>query len=297
MKRDTSRVKTINIRKNSVISNNNFTSNKNSDPKNQLKKVDSLSKLNEESDRNSYTFENDYELNNLSFEQALKIDNREFCDVYRSLIKNKQLIMFSFFDFNSYNSSIIKKTIFFLSFIYHYGFNAFFFNDEILDNIFEENGKYDPLVLVPNAVYSAMISTLFIKLLVDFLVLTEKNVLRIKNEETEEKAHEEKKRLMKITIIKLLFFFIINIILLIFFWFYLTCFNAVYPNTQIFLVINTAISFVISNIFPFIYNIIPAFIRNDILTNKNIRKIKSKKSNDYKDAEYVYSIGVFLQKF
>ena len=298
MNRDMNKPKTINIRGNSVASNYNMMSNKNSDPKNQLTKVDSLGQLNEENNRNAYTFENDYELNNISFQQAIKIDNREFCDLYRSLIKNKQLIMFSFFDFNSYNSPIIKKTIFFLSFIYHYGFNAFFFTDEILDTIFEEEGKYNPLVLVPLAVYSAMITTVFIKLLVDFLVLTEKQVLRIKNEETEEKANDEKKRLMKITIIKLFIFFSINIILLIFFWFYLTCFNAVYPNTQIFLVINTAISFVISNIIPLIYNLIPAFIRNDILTNKNIKKMKSKKkSSEFKDAEYVYSIGLFLQKF
>ena len=301
MNRDMKKTKTINIRGNrgnSVASNNNMMSNKNSDPKNQLTKVDSLGQLNKENDGNAYTFENDYELNNISFQQAIKIDNREFCDLYRSLIKNKQLIMFSFFDFNSYNSPIIKKTIFFLSFVYHYGFNAFFFTDEILDTIFEEEGKYNPLVLVPLAVYSAMITTVFIKLLVDFLVLTEKQVLRIKNEETEEKANDEKKRLMKITIIKLCIFFSINIILLIFFWFYLTCFNAVYPNTQIFLVINTAISFVISNIIPLIYNLIPAFIRNDILTNKNIKKMKSKKkSSEFTDAEYVYSIGLFLQKF
>ena len=298
MNRDIKKPKTINIRGNSVASNNNMMSNKNSDPKNQLTKVDSLGQLNEENNRNAYTFENDYELNNISFQQAIKIDNREFCDLYRSLIKNRQLIMFSFFDFNSYNSPIIKKTIFFLSFIYHYGFNAFFFTDEILDTIFEEEGKYNPLVLVPLAVYSAMITTVFIKLLVDFLVLTEKQVLRIKNEETEEKANDEKKRLLKITIIKLCIFFSINIILLIFFWFYLTCFNAVYPNTQIFLVINTAISFVISNIIPLIYNLIPAFIRNDILTNKNIKKMKSKKkSSEFTDAEYVYSIGLFLQKF
>ena len=301
MNRDMKKTKTINIRGNrgnSVASNNNMMSNKNSDPKNQLTKVDSLGQLNEENNRNAYTFENDYELNNISFQQAIKIDNREFCDLYRSLIKNKQLIMFSFFDFNSYNSPIIKKTIFFLSFIYHYGFNAFFFTDEILDTIFEEEGKYNPLVLVPLAVYSAMITTVFIKLLVDFLVLTEKQVLRIKNEETEEKANDKKKRLLKIIIIKLCMFFSINIILLIFFWFYLTCFNAVYPNTQIFLVINTAISFVISNIIPLIYNLIPAFIRNDILTNKNIKKMKSKKkSSEFTDAEYVYSIGLFLQKF
>ena len=74
--------KTINIRGNSVASNNNMMSNKNSDPKNQLTKVDSLGQLNKENDGNAYTFENDYELNNISFQQAIKIDNIKFCDLY-----------------------------------------------------------------------------------------------------------------------------------------------------------------------------------------------------------------------
>ena len=298
MKKDNKSAKNINIRRNVSVSNNNLLTCKVNDPrKYQVTNSGSLNGLNEEKGENIYTFENDYELNMLNFDQALQCDNREFCDIYRSFIKNKQLIFFSLCDFNSYNSAIIKKVIFFLSFIYHYGINAFFFTDEILDSIFEEEGKYNPMILVPNSAYSAIITTVLIKLMVDFLVLTEKKVLQIKNEKTEEKANQEKNRLMKITCIKLFVFFFINIILLVFFWFYLTCFNAVYPNTQIFLVINTAISFVISNIFPFIYYIIPAFIKNDILSNKNIRKIRSKTSNEYKDAEYVHSIGMFFQKF
>ena len=297
-KKENKSSKNIHIRRGSFTSNNNLVTTKINDlNKNQVTKQSSLNKLIDEKDENLYVFENDYELNMLNFDDALQCDNRQFCDIYISFIKNKQLICFSLLDFNSYNSPIIKKVIFFLSFIYHYGINAFFFTDDILDNIFVEEGKYNPMILTPNAVYSAMVTTVLIKLMVDFLVLTEKKVLQIKKETTEEKANELKKHLMKITCIKLSIFFFINIILLIFFWFYLTCFNAVYPNTQIFLVINTGISFVISNIFPFIYYIIPSFIKNDILSNKNIKKIKSKTSNEYKDAEYVHSIGLFLQKF
>ena len=297
-KKENKSSKNIHIRRSSFTSNNNLVTTKINDlNKNQVTKQSSLNKLIDEKDENLYVFENDYELNMLNFDDALQCDNRQFCDIYTSFIKNKQLICFSLLDFNSYNSPIIKKVIFFLSFIYHYGINAFFFTDDILDNIFVEEGKYNPMILTPNAVYSAMVTTVLIKLMVDFLVLTEKKVLQIKKETTEEKANELKKHLMKITCIKLSIFFFINIILLIFFWFYLTCFNAVYPNTQIFLVINTGISFVISNIFPFIYYIIPSFIKNDILSNKNIKKIKSKTSNEYKDAEYVHSIGLFLQKF
>ena len=46
---------------------------------------------------------NDYELNNLSYEMALKYDKREFCDYYSSLIRTKQIVFFSFCDFKDYN--------------------------------------------------------------------------------------------------------------------------------------------------------------------------------------------------
>ena len=58
---------------------------------------------------------NDYEMNNLSYELALKYDKREFCEYYFSLIRTKQLIFFSFCDFNDYNSRYSKKIyIFFI---------------------------------------------------------------------------------------------------------------------------------------------------------------------------------------
>ena len=56
---------------------------------------------------------NDYEMNNLSYELALKYDKRDFCEYYFSLIRTKQLIFFSFCNFNDYNSGIVKKFIFF----------------------------------------------------------------------------------------------------------------------------------------------------------------------------------------
>ena len=228
--------------------------------------------INNNDDEAIFVFENDYEINMISFETALKCDKRTFGDYYCSLIKNKQLILYSFCDYNSYNSSIVKKIIFFLSFIYHYGINAF-----------------------PNAVYSAIVSTGLIRLLI-LLIDTEQNILEIKNQKNENISNLKKKDFMKKLIIKFLCFFIINTLLLIFFWYYLTCFNAVYLNTQITLCINTLFSFALSNIFPFIYYIIPAFFRRDIIKNKSLKKLKADKT-ELNDAEYIYKLSQNLQNF
>ena len=297
------RKKSVSNSKNmSLESNNNFMfGKKGENGENKAHKTNAEDNTEEANNEGVYIFENDYEINTLPFEQAVKCDKRTTYEFYVSLIRNKQLILFSFFDFNSYNSCIVNKTIFFLSFIYHYGFNAFFFTDEVMHKIYENEGAYDPETLVPNSLFSAIISTVLIRLMTEFLILTEKNVLKVKNQNTEDKAKEEKAKVLKIICIKFIIFFVLNFLLLFFFWFYLTCFNAVFPNTQTFLMINTIISFVMSNIYPLLYNLIPAFFRSDIMNSeepkgKKKAKVKPKTETEKKDAEYVYSVAQMLQK-
>ena len=69
--------------------------------------------------------------------------------------------------------------------------------------------------------------------------------------------------------IKFAIFFILNFVLLTLFWYYLTCFNAIYKNTQIYLIENTFISFAFSLLYPFIINIIPMVIRMNSLKSSN----------------------------
>ena len=77
----------------------------------------------------------DYELNWLTYEEALRYDKRSNCDYYGSLIKSKQLFIFTFCSFNDYNSGIIKKFMLFLSFALHYTTNALFFDESNLHQI------------------------------------------------------------------------------------------------------------------------------------------------------------------
>ncbi len=90
-----------------------------------------------------------------------------------------------------------------------------------------------------------------------------------------------KNNLMRNINIKFAIFFVVNFILLIFFWYYLTCFNAVYNNTQIYLIENTGISFCISLFFPVVYNIIPTIFRLCSLSSKN--------------SECLYNVSKFFQ--
>ena len=68
----------------------------------------------------------DEELNNLSYELALKKENRTFCQYYISLIRTKHLLIFSFFNKRDYNSRIIKIDLFVIGFAIYYTVNALF---------------------------------------------------------------------------------------------------------------------------------------------------------------------------
>ena len=56
-------------------------------------------------------------------------------------------------------------------------------------------------------------------------------------------------------------FFIIIFIFSFIFWYYLSCFGAVYKNTQIHLLKDTLLSFGLSLIYPFGLNILPGLFR------------------------------------
>ena len=221
---------------------------------------------------NKPDFENDYEMNTLSYEDALKYDKRACCDYYCSLIKNKQIIAFTFCSFNDYNSGIIKKFMLFLSFALHFTINALFFNDSNMHQIYEDQGKYNFTYQLPYILISALTSTIILRVMLQGLVLSDKSVLKVKFQPTKNLAINMKYQILKCINIKLAIFFILNFILLILFGFYLTCLTGRYQNTQIHIIENTAISFGFSLFYPFIINIFPSFIRTLSLDNKSNNK-------------------------
>ena len=124
---------------------------------------------------------NDYEKNNLSYDKALIYDKRTYFQYYCSLLRKKQLIMFTFFPSNDYNLVTIKICLFLLSFSLYFTMNGLFFFDSTMHKIFINDEAYDFLNQIPQLIYSTLISSV-INTLLRLLSLTEENVLRIKQE-------------------------------------------------------------------------------------------------------------------
>ena len=214
---------------------------------------------------------NDQELNTLEYEIAILIDKRTYFQYYWSLLKKKHLIFFTFLPTNDYNLMTIKICLFLLSFSLYFTINGFFFSDETMHKIHEDNGNFNFLIQIPQILYSTVISAI-INMILKQLSLSERNILAIKQEEDVNKMKIKTKIIKRCLTIKFIIFFILNILLLLFFWYFISCFCGVYRNTQIILIKDTLISFGLSMLYPFGLNLLPGILRIPALRAKNKNK-------------------------
>ena len=226
------------------------------------------------------------ELDELEYELAIIYDKRTFFQFYWSVLKQNQLIIFTFLPMNDFNLMYVKIALFINSFGLFITVNGFFFSDDTMHKVYEDNGTFDIIYQIPQIFYSSIISN-FANILLKNLSLSENNILELKSE-TYYDIHKAKKKARQIERclrIKIIIFFILSLILMLFFWYFISCFCAVYKNTQIILLKDTGISFAASLVYPFILSFLPGIFRIPALRAKN------------KNLKYLYKISSIMNWF
>ena len=217
-------------------------------------------------------------MNSLDYEKALELDKRTYFQYYLSLIKKKHLILFTFIPTNDYNVMTLKISLFIVSFALYLSINAFFFNDDTMHKIYKESGAFKIIQQIPQILYSTIISSV-INIILKNLSLSEKDILKLKDEKDMIATVQKSKSIERCLKIKFIIFFIFSLSLMIFFWYFISCFCAVYTNTQVILFKDTSISFALSMVYPLGINLLPGIFRIPSLRAKN------------KDKKCLYSIG------
>ena len=229
---------------------------------------------------NNFIYYNDYEINILSYTEALKADKRTYSHYYFSLLRMKYSVIFIFFSSNDYNSKSIKICLFLFSFSLYFTINTLFFSDSTMHKIYVDKGSFDFIYQIPQILYSSLISGV-INFIITYLSLSEKSIVNFKKD----RLITEKKVANLINCLKVKFslFFVFELSLLLFFWYYLSCFCAVYKNTQAHLIKDTLISFGMSLIYPLFFYLLPGIFR--------IISLRAKTAN----RECLYKISKILQ--
>ena len=209
----------------------------------------------------------DYQLNDLGYYEAIQLDKRSFFKMYWSILKREHTIIFLFY-LDDYNIPSIKfaRCVFFIC--TDMALNVFFFSDDSMHKLYLDYGKYNFIQQIPQIVYSTMVSQL-IQVFICFLSLTDKHFYQIKNLDKVKK--NAILHILNCIRIKIIGFFLVTIILFIFYWYLISCFCAVYINTQMAFIKDSIISFLFGLLYPFVLYLIPTLLRKVALNSRNKR--------------------------
>ena len=192
-----------------------------------------------------------YEINNLEYIKACEYDKRSFCKTYISVLLREQLLLFTFFSCKDYNLFVAKFARFLVLICTNMSMTALFFFHKTMykKQDIEENWGF----------WQKFLQTLFVLIVYHIievylcsLSLTDKNIYKIKS--LSKKPINNKKIIDIIECIKrkLIIFFISTFILFLIFWYFISAFCAVYQNTQIIFLKESAISFGVALLDPFV---------------------------------------------
>ena len=207
--------------------------------------------LNQITTLNDFNYLDDYELNNLSYEEALKLDKRTFIQIYCSMLRKKHIIMFIFCTRGDYNLSILKvsKLVFLLA--TNFAMSVLFFFDDSMHNIYINSKGFNFIQQIPQIIYSSLVSAFF-EFLISFLILSEVEIHDLK----EKKKMKNPGYLLEVSDalncikIKFIIYFIFSFGLLILYWYFVSSFCAVYENTQIIFIEDSLTGFALSLAYP-----------------------------------------------
>ena len=245
---------------------------------NNNKKIASTTKL-----KNNYMVLDDFDLNNLSLTEAIKLDKRSYLQIYCSMLRRKHLIMFSFFTPNDYNLIYIKISKFVFLIGTNLAMSVLFFFDEFMHEIYINNGILNFVQQLPQIIYSSLISS-FLEYITSILIISESQMHEIKNAENKKEGYllfiSDTLNCIKI---KFILYFIFSFCFLVLYWYFISTFCAVYENTQIIFIENAFISFGLNLIYPFLKCLFYSLCRIIALKYKNNNKF----------FECMYKIGRF----
>ena len=215
-----------------------------------------------------------YELNDLEYDEALELDNRNFLNIYWYLLNREQIILFTFFNWNDFNLFSIKLSKLFLSICSDMAFNVFFFSDESMHKTYETGGEHDWFGQLAQIVYSTIISQL-LQTFVNYLTMTDIHYYELKALKKDNKINsKEALSVIKCIKIKIIAYFISTFLMFLFFWYISSAFCAVYPNTQEIFIVDSLTSFLMGLLYPFVLYLIPTTLRVLSLKAKAQKNLK-----------------------
>ena len=200
-------------------------------------------------------------LNNYTFKEAMKYDQRSLCEIFFIYLLSKQIIFHTFFFKSPLELFSLRLCLLFFIFSSDLALNAFFyFNDNIskkyhyAKNLFLFTFYNNITVFLLSTFIGFILLTFFTKLSNStnamrelFLIEEEKMKSNKKYKVSNERKIEIKNEIEKIFRnykIKIIILVVAELLFMIFFWYYVTIFCHIYKSTQISWILDSLLSMI-----------------------------------------------------
>ena len=199
---------------------------------------------------------NDEELDNMSFENALKYDKRKFCEFYWKLLKEKQSTINTFFNYNPMRPFSIKVLVYIFSISVIFTLNCLFITESYIRERYNTKGNLGFSYILSNAInriFYSVISAIFINFFISCLFDGELRIKSlVKREQNDVVLRQELNNVIRKMKIHIIIFIICTFLIMCFFWYYLSTFCNCYHGTQLDWLIGSLICIFFVQLFPFI---------------------------------------------
>ena len=213
------------------------------DPKESPKKLKSLK------DEKKEKIYDNFELNNMDYNDASEYDKRNCLVTYWSVLKREHYVIFTFCSRNDKNLFYIKIERFFILVCTEMTMNGMFFVHETMYK--KQTGGITFAQKIPQFIFSLIVSHI-IEVILCYLGMTDVNYYQIKELPQIQKNDERVFDILECMKKKLTAFFVFTFLVFLFHWYFISAFCAVYQNTQVIYLRDSAISILTSLIDPFI---------------------------------------------
>ena len=190
-----------------------------------------------------------FEFDDMKFEIAILIDNRNFCEKFICELKENCIIIVLFCR-NDIMFKQVKLSLFILSCTLDFFFNAFFYSDTSLEQRYAEDTLITILIDYPKEIFSSLASQFMVKL-IELLMEDKALTCFIRRIASQNKNYlKGVNYLLKKYEQRFYIYINIGFLILGFTWYYSSAFCTVYQNTQMKLLYDTLESCAINIILP-----------------------------------------------
>ena len=206
-------------------------------------------------------------LDDMEYDDAIKLDKRDFCEYLVEKLKEKQIIMNTFSNKENLLPMSIKIILLLLNIDLYFVVNGLFFSETYISQLFNSEEEETFFSFVPRSIsrfFYATLVGLVVGIIVDCIFIEEKKIRKIFLREKDDPMQLKYEISVNIKSIKTrysVFIFLCFFISLIS-WYYVSCFNNTYPGVKVEWIKSSIVIILIMQILSILNAFLQAILRS-----------------------------------